>query len=370
MFDTLLEQITTFLASQFHLPSLPGTTGFIITVLVSLICGLLVHMLLVIVIRRLTQKKHPRVEKALSNNMKGPTRLLVMLFFYSLFRTLFLSTEPNHSIENGLRLSWLFCVSWIAFNLLNVFEDVLLSRINLLADDNLHARRIFTQFKIFQRVTQFVIVLLAIASALMTFDQLEAIGTSLLASAGVAGVVIGFAAQKSLAAILAGIQVAFTRPFQIDDVLIIEGEWGKVEEITLTYVVFRIWDQRRLIIPINRFLEKTFENWTRTSSEMLGAVIWHVAFHTNIDDMRLELERICRDEGRAYWDGRTAVIHVVESGIDSMEVRALVSAGNSSKLWELRCLVRERMVLYLLRNHPDCLPSHRLSLQDKNSASA
>ena len=210
-----------------------------------------------------------------------------------------------------------------------------------------------------------IIGLATVAAVLMTFEAVRQFGVSLLASAGVAGVIIGFAAQRSISTIVAGIQIALSQPIRVDDVLIVEGEWGWVEEITLTYVVMRIWDQRRLVVPINYFIEKPFQNWTRNSAELLGTVFIYADYGVEIDTLRAELVRLC--EASPLWDRRVCQLVVTDAKETVIELRALVSAADSGKAWDLRCAVREGLVRFMQREHPQSLP--RLRVEDAKALS-
>jgi small-conductance mechanosensitive channel len=229
-------------------------------------------------------------------------------------------------------------------------------------EDNLQARRIRTQFQVIERVLVAVIVLIVISAMLMTFEQVRQFGVSLLASAGVAGVVLGFAAQKSLGTLLAGIQIAFSQPIRLDDVVIVEGEWGRVEEITLTYVVVKIWDERRLIVPITYFIDNAFQNWTRSSAQILGTVYIYADYSLPVDELRSELKRIL-DESPLF-DGRAWGLQVTNASDRTIELRALMSAEDASKSWDLRCHVREALIRYLQKQHPESLPRIRLEQED------
>jgi small-conductance mechanosensitive channel len=194
---------------------------------------------------------------------------------------------------------------------------------------------------------------------LMVFESVRQFGASILASAGIAGIVVGLAAQRSIATLLAGFQIAMTQPIRVDDVVIVEGEWGRIEDITLTYVVVKVWDQRRLIVPMTHFLERPFQNWTRTSAEMLGTVLLYADYSVPVGELRDELTRILSHS--RYWDGRVNVLQVTESKEYSVELRALVSAADASQAWELRCEVREQLVTFMQRRHPESLPRLRTS---------
>ena len=235
-----------------------------------------------------------------------------------------------------------------------------------LVKDNLKARQVNTQLLVIHRVLSAIILLVAISAILLSFEKARDIGLSLLASAGIAGIIIGLAAQKSLATLFAGIQLAITQPIRIDDVVIVENEWGRIEEITLTFVVVRIWDQRRLVVPITYFIERPFQNWTRTRADLLGSIYLYVDYKMPLRQLRSELERILKDS--EYWDGRVAQINVTNMTEKSVELRALVSAEDSSKAWDLRCQVREGLLIYLQENFPESLP--RIRLEQENTQDA
>ena len=208
---------------------------------------------------------------------------------------------------------------------------------------------------------------MALSLVLMSFEAVRKIGTGLLTSAGIAGIIVGFAAQKSLANLLAGFQIAFTQPIRIDDVVVVEGEFGNIEEITLTYVVVRIWDQRRLVLPINYFIEKPFQNWTRSSSEVLGTVFIYVDYTLPIEPVRAELERLATES--PLWDKRVCKLHVTDAKEKTLELRALVSARDSGTAFDLRCDIREKLVDFIQKNYPDSLPKTRAESTDVNQNS-
>jgi small-conductance mechanosensitive channel len=202
-----------------------------------------------------------------------------------------------------------------------------------------------TQVRVLRRVVNVAVGILAVALMLTQFEAIRNIGVSLLASAGVAGVVLGFAAQRTIGSLIASIQLSFTQPIRIGDVVIVEKEWGTIEEVTLTFVVVRVWDDRRLIIPMSRFLEQPFENWTMLSPQLHGTIFFHVDWRLPIDDLRRELDRVV--ENNPLWDGRTKSVCVTNTSDRTIEVRALVSAKDADDLWKLRVLVRERIVAWL-----------------------
>jgi small-conductance mechanosensitive channel len=251
-------------------------------------------------------------------------------------------------------------MAWLAIQSTRVLEDYLRSRFSMDAKDNLQARKILTQTQVFRRVFSVIVIVLAVALALLNFQKVRQLGTTILASAGIIGVVLGFASQRSIALLFAGLQVAFTQPIRIDDVVIIDGEWGRIEEISLTYVVVRIWDLRRLIVPISYFIEKPFQNWTRTSSELLGTVCLYADYSVPVDKLREEFHRIL--QASQHWDGKVWSVQVTDATDRTLEVRTLMSARDSSNLWDLRCEVRERLIDYLQREFPDSLARLRADI--------
>jgi small-conductance mechanosensitive channel len=266
----------------------------------------------------------------------------------------------------ALQLALIASLTWLSMRLVHgCGEAVTLRRGGLglpddprLLDTNLQARGALTRARVLTRVINLLVVLIGLGLALMSIPGVRQIGTSLLASAGIAGVVVGFAARPVLSNLLAGLQIALTEPIRINDVLIVQGEWGRVEEITGTYVVFRIWDDRRLILPLQWFIEHPFENWTRTSASLLVTVFLWVDYGMPVQALRDELKRVCASD--PDWDGRHALVHVTESNDQALQVRLLMSAANSARAWELRCRVREAMVSYLQREWPQHLPRRRL----------
>lgn len=261
-------------------------------------------------------------------------------------------------LEQVLQIWIILAIAYFARRLFVMVREMLLEEHPTDVEDNLEARRIMTQYKVIERIGTVLISVIAIGAIFMTFESARQFGVSLLASAGIAGVVIGFAAQKSLGTLLAGVQIAFSQPIRLDDVVIVEGEWGRVEEITLMYVVVRIWDQRRLIVPVTYFLDNAFQNWTYTSADILGTVFVYTDYSVPVEAVRQELKRIL--EGTDLWDGRAWNLVVTDSTERTMELRALVSAADSSKVWDLRCYVRERLIDFLQREYPDSLPKVRL----------
>jgi small-conductance mechanosensitive channel len=228
--------------------------------------------------------------------------------------------------------------------------------------DNLHARRIVTQTRVLSRTASVFVIVVGAALVLMTFPGVRQVGTSLLASAGVAGIVVGFAARPVLANLIAGLQIALTQPIRVDDVLVVAGEWGRVEEIGGTFVVVRLWDDRRLVVPLQWFIENPFENWTRTTSALTGTVMLWVDYRMPMAPLREELKRLVDDDPR--WDRRLALLQVTDANERAMQVRILVTAADSGRAFDLRCHVREGMFAYLQREHAQFLPRIRAEVPD------
>lgn len=253
---------------------------------------------------------------------------------------------------------WLILAgTWFIIGSIAGIDDLILSRYRIDVRDNLKARRVHTQVRVISRTLMILVGISGIAIALMTFDSVGRIGASLLASAGIAGIAVGFAAKPVLGNIIAGVQIALTQPIRIDDAVIIRGEWGWIEEITTTYVVVKIWDERRLIVPFSTIIEEPFENWTRKSADILGSVVLHVDYACPVDALRDELDRIL--VGHPKWDGRAKVLQVIDSTERTMTLRVLVTASDSPTAWELRCDVRERLIAFLQRDYRWALPRER-----------
>lgn len=274
--------------------------------------------------------------------------------------TLHISPAYQQFFKQGTSLVLIFSVGFILYQLANALEEAVLNQYRLDVKDNLEARKIYTQVKVLKKLAVVVIGIFTLASMLMVFDSVRQLGTSILASAGIAGIIVGFAAQRSIATMLAGLQIAITQPIRLDDVVIVENEWGRIEEITLTYVVVRIWDLRRLVVPINYFIEKPFQNWTRVSADLLGSIFVYVDYTVPLKALREELDRIL--ENSKLWDRRVKVLQVTDAKQNTLELRALASAADAPTAWDLRCEVREKLVDFLQRNYPQCLPRMRAEL--------
>jgi len=332
-------------------------------VLLIIFSGLLLNALLFKVVLKRFSSTEDKTGLLFKTRFHTVLQLLIPLLLLMM-----LAPPLPISAETALTFRHLFSVlsialfAWFLVAVVLTGRDVLLSRYDINVKDNLHARSVHTQVNVLVKILVIVVALVATASAMMVFESIRHLGSSLLASAGVVGIIVGFAAQRSIATLFAGLQIAITQPIRIDDVVIVDGEWGQVEEITLTYVVVRIWDLRRLIVPTNQFLEKSFQNWTRISAELLGTVTLHVDYSVPVEIVRNHLYEILKDH--ALWDGKVWRLHVTDAGERTVELRALMSTANSSDAWELRCHVREELLKFLQKNYPQCLPLLRADVRE------
>lgn len=258
----------------------------------------------------------------------------------------------------------IFGMSWGAIRMLRLLKERYLLRHDINIEDNLHARKLHTKLTILERILIFIIIVVAVAAVLTLFEGVKKIGVSLFASAGIAGIILGFAAQKAIGTLLAGLQIAISQPIRLDDVLVVEGEWGWVEEIRLTFVVVRIWDKRRLVLPTTYFIEKPFQNWTRKSADLLGTVFIYTDYMVDLDALRAELTRLL--DQHPLWDRQVNNLQVTNATEKGIELRAMMSAANSPKTWDLRVDIREGLIKYLQQHHPQSLPKTRVTMVPGN----
>lgn len=270
-----------------------------------------------------------------------------------------LPAKASMIVGKLMYLLMIYAVAHLLIKTMEFVKIILYDKFDISVSNNLEERKARTQIDFLQKTGTVIIILVAFAIALMSFERVRELGTSILASAGLAGIILGFAAQKSIANLLAGLQIAFTQPIRYDDAVIVEDQFGKVEEITLTYVVIKLWDERRLVLPISYFIEKPFENWTRKSTDLLGTVQLYADYSLPIDPLREELKRILANEGKRFWDGRLGVVQVTDCTDRSMQVRVLISATNSANAFDLRCVIREAMINFIKDNYPESLPRIR-----------
>lgn len=323
--------------------------------------GLLAQFFLYLILQRVVRGKPGSLPRLLLENTKTPARYILPLL--SLTAALPFTHLPERAsayMERALNLCLIAAVGWALMIAVQVTAGLLTFRYSIEVEDNLHARRIRTQTQVMQRIAIVLIIFITLGAMLMTFPNARQLGTSIFASAGVAGLVVGMAARSTFASIIAGLQVALTQPIRIDDAIVVEGEWGWIEEIETTYVVVRLWDLRRLIVPLTYFIERPFQNWTRSTSEIIGTVFLYVDYSLPVEAVREEFHLILKET--KLWNGRTAAFQVTDFTERAMQLRAIMSANNSSAAFDLRCFVRERLIAYLQKNYPGSLPTARAQL--------
>lgn len=330
----------------------------------AILALLIVYWLLSIIIKRFGKNPKYLLPTGIFKSLATPLLLLLVSFVIRIesLRELLNLEDAVYWFKKISTLLFIFSLTWLILVCLKIVKNVVLKNYDMGDADNLRARKIYTQFTILERIVIFIIVLLALGFALMTFEEIREVGISIFASAGVAGIIIGFSAQKLIGTILAGIQIAIAQPIKLDDVVIVEGEWGRIEEITLTYVVVKIWDKRRLIVPTPHFIEKPFQNWTKTSSDILGTVFLYTDYNVPFDELRKELSRVLKNT--ELWDGEVDVLQVTDSKATYVEIRALMSAKDSPTAWDLRVHVREQLISYLQENYPQSIAKTRVMITE------
>jgi small-conductance mechanosensitive channel len=305
-------------------------------------------------------RSHPLVERAV-RRLRAPTRLLNTVVVVSIsFRYADdVSTNTRDEVEHVIVLATIAAIAWLLVRLTGALVQEAIEKLPLQESDNLRARAVQTQLAIVRRIATVLVIVLAVASALWTFDRVRALGASILASAGIVGIVAGVAARSTLGNLIAGVQIAFTAPIRLDDVVVVEGQWGRVEEITLSQVVVRTWDRRRLILPCLYFVENPFENWTRPTSDLLAPVEFALDATVDVDDLREAVTALA--ERHPLWDRQTNIVQVTGSGPDAVTVRVLLSARNASDAFDLRCDIREGVLRHLREAQPGALPRLRVA---------
>jgi small-conductance mechanosensitive channel len=326
------------------------------------IAGLAVHWTVFFFAERLAARTQTPIDASLVRHGRRPARLLVPLFLLSIaLPSVDVPIRLVGLADRVLGIAMIGSVAWLIVALLGVVTEWVALHYRIDVEDNLTARRMQTQTRVLKRTATVVILIVAGALMLMKIPGIEGLGVSLLASAGLAGIVVGMAARPTLSNLLAGLQLALTQPIRLDDVVIVEDEWGRIEEITNTYVVVRIWDQRRLVVPLTYFIERPFENWTRVTADILGTVFLYVDYTVPIEEVRSELRRVLEASGK--WDGKVCGLVVTNATDRTVELRALLSAPDSGTAWDLRCHVREQLVAFLQRRYPECLPRTRAEVR-------
>jgi small-conductance mechanosensitive channel len=329
----------------------------------TIFLALIGHYLIFKTIERISKRTRTIFDASIVKHCGQPMRIIIILLAVS-FVVPLLKMSPTmlDFVKHLLSLCFIASVAWVIVRFTFVLDDLVLSRYKIDVRDNLQARKIRTQLQIFKKIVTVVVAILALATMLMTFDKVRQLGTSILASAGIIGIIVGLAAQRTIATLLAGLQIAITQPIRVDDVVIVENEWGRIEEITFTYVVVRIWDLRRLVLPITHFIEKPFQNWTRVTADILGTVFIYVDYTVPVQAIREELHRILKNTD--LWDGKAWVLQVTNTTDRTVELRALMSAADAPTAWNLRCAVREKLLEFIQKNYPDGLPKVRAEIRE------
>ncbi|MCW0373515.1 hypothetical protein NB691_000349 [Xanthomonas sacchari] len=319
----------------------------------ALILGFLAWWLLLRIAQRMRGRDYRRARIVRVISVPVAFLLPMLMLSFALESTP-LDEKALTDLQHLLHIGMIGCVTWLLVRGVAALETAILRSHPIEVADNLTARRVQTQTRVLARVAMGTIILVGTSIVLLTFPAVRQIGTTLLASAGIIGLVAGIAAKPVFGNLIAGLQIALTQPIRLDDVVIVEGEWGRIEEIGSSYVVVRIWDERRMVVPLTWFIENPFQNWTRNSADLLGTAFLWLDYRTPIAQVRAELERICKSE--PLWDGRVCVTQVTDTSERTIQVRLLVSARNSGDAFDLRCIVRERMLDFLVREHAYALP--------------
>ncbi len=332
-----------------------GNLGAVGLVIVAVLIGLAIHWVTWRITIRLVGRTESRLDEYVVYRTRNPMRLLFVLVAVFL-STVLMGVEAADWVRRAVIFIGIIGLGWLAVSLTLVGEDVARERF---PDDVdiLEARQLRTQLAVLQRFGSIIIWLIAVSIALLTIPGVQPLAASLLAGAGVIGIVLGVAAGPLIGNFIAGIQIAFTQPIKIGDVVVIDGEWGRIGEITAAYVVVYIWDKRRLIVPLSQIVNQPVENWTRKTTDLLGVVKIYCDYRAPVDEIRAEFKRILDDSG--LWDGESWSILVTGADDRSITVRAVYSAPDSSVSWDLQCLVREKLITFLQEKHPEALPVAR-----------
>jgi small-conductance mechanosensitive channel len=323
----------------------------------AVLLAIFVQRLIVAVGERTTRNRPTLFLKIWVKYAQDSTRIILPLLAL-------LIAIPWMKLDVGLRggfahtvgLVLIAVIGWRLIKMVGAIESYI-AVYRPVAQRDLNSHRLGTQVQVLRHIASVVIVVITISIMLMTFPNIRHLGESLFASAGLAAIVCGVAAQSTLSNLFAGMQLALSQPIRLEDAVVVEGEWGWIEEITATYVVVRIWDLRRLVLPLSYFIQKPFQNWTRQSSDLLGTVFLYADYTIPVDEVREELHRVLEASG--MWDGKVWGLQVTNLSERTVELRALMSAPGSSEAWDLRCYVREKMVAFMQEHYPHCLPRAR-----------
>ncbi|OCK54372.1 mechanosensitive ion channel domain-containing protein [Bradyrhizobium sp. LMTR 3] len=315
------------------------------------------------IIKRALGMRWPAV-RLLLQRVSGPARLALCLVAVALVLPLApLNDVLREQLRHFFIVAVIALIGWISVRAVDIGAARYLQRFRLDTDENFLARKHVTQVRVFKRVIDILIIIIAVSTALMTFESVKQYGVSLFASAGAAGLIVGLAARPLLSNLIAGVQIAITQPIRIEDAVIIENEWGWIEDIASTYVVVRLWDWRRMVVPLSYFIERPFQNWTRDTQSLIGAITLHVDYCTDVSRIRQRLEQAVRES--KLWDGAVVNLQVIEASLRSIELRALVSASSAPQSWDLRCEIREKLLTYIREEMPEAFPRERAMISPR-----
>jgi small-conductance mechanosensitive channel len=328
-----------------------------------IVAGLVIHGFVFVALKRMAPRGHNLVEDSITRHCAAPLRLIFPLLALDIVMpSLKIHPAVDDLVQHVIALLLIGGVAWLINRVMLVAEDMLVERFRLDVPGNLRARRVRTQFEVFRRVAAVAVFVIALGIALTTFQWASTLGGTVLASAGMVGLVGSITARPTIENLIAGLQIALTEPIRLADVVIANGEWGQIEEITTTYVVLRTWDLRRLILPISYFIQTPFENWTLNSTDLMAYIYVYLDYTMPIEPLRLEFTRILTSS--PLWDKKVNILQVSEASERAIQVRALMSAADSGSAWDLRCEVREKLLEFVQKNYPQCLPRNRNDLPE------
>lgn len=335
----------------------PDWIGPVVVLALALGGALLLHVAVFFALRHISDTKSGLLG-SLVRRARRPTRLAFLIAALAItVPRLDLPYRWQGWLGHLFLILLIVLIGWTAILLTRHFSDRAIRKHRMDTDDNLAARKFVTQVRVLRRTAIILLVIVTASAVLLTFDAVQEYGVSLFASAGAAGLILGLAARPVLANLIAGIQIAITQPIRLEDVVIVDGEWGWIEDIYATYVVVRIWDWRRMVVPLSYFIEQPFQNWTRESASIIGSVYWYLDYTVPVSEVRAKLEEIIRDS--PHWDGKVVNLQVTDTDKDTIALRGLMSARTSPQAWDLRCEIREKIVAWLQETYPEALPRLR-----------